>query len=143
MCLFKQTYPCFRPLSLSNAVLDQLYIFLPAHLPFGDAFCFLPSLSYDLLPLQNLAAHNLVSQRQSVVVLTVKMVDYICIKVANVNYYQYEIRDMISDMLELQSRYHINRVLTNIKRPIHSLSNVNSACIASSDTAFSDLFGHR
>ena len=48
--------------------------FLPLHLPFGDACIFPLSLSYDPLPLQNLASHNLVSRRQSVVVLTVKMV---------------------------------------------------------------------
>ena len=47
--------------------------FCPSHLPFGDE-CILPlSLSYDPLPLQNLASHNLASLRQSVVVLTVKI----------------------------------------------------------------------
>ena len=76
VCLFKQTNLGFRPLSPSKAALDQWTMFWPSHLPFGDEFCFLPSLSYDLLPLQNLASHNLVSQRQSVVVLTVKMVYY-------------------------------------------------------------------
>ena len=51
--------------------------FFPSHLPFGDACIFPLSLSYDPLPLQNLASHNLVSRRQSVVVLTVKMVYYL------------------------------------------------------------------
>ena len=49
--------------------------FLPSHLPFGNGCIFPLSRSYDPLPLQNLASHNLVSRRQSVVVLTVKMVD--------------------------------------------------------------------
>ena len=51
-----------------------VYNFCPSHLPFGDACIFPLSLSYDPLPPQNLASHNLVSRRQSVVVLTVKMV---------------------------------------------------------------------
>ena len=64
--LFRQVTPCG----------NSLTFFDPPSSPFGDVFCFLPSLYYDLLPLQNLASHNLVSQRQSVVVLTVKMVYY-------------------------------------------------------------------
>jgi len=72
--LFMQTFSGFRSLSPSYTVLVQCEIFCPSHLPFGDA-CILPlSLSYDPLPLQNLASHNLVSRRQSVVVLTLKMV---------------------------------------------------------------------
>ena len=63
-----------------------VYNFCPSHLPFGDA-CILPlSLSYDPLPPQNLASHNLVSRRQSVVVLTVKMVHYYYCY-CNCNYY--------------------------------------------------------
>ena len=69
-----QTFSGFRSLSPSYAVLVQCEIFCPSHLPFGDACIFPLSLSYDPLPLQNLASHNLVSRRQSVVVLTVKMV---------------------------------------------------------------------
>ena len=64
----------FRSLSSSYALLVQRSIFCPSHLPFGDACIFPPSLPYDPLPPQNLASHNLVSRRQSVVVLTVKMV---------------------------------------------------------------------
>ena len=74
ICLFMQTLYGFRSLSPSYALLAQRG---PSHLPFGDACIFPPSLSYDPLPPQNLASHNLVSRRQSVVVLTVKMVYYL------------------------------------------------------------------
>ena len=71
-----QTFSGFRSLSPSYAVLVQCGIFCLSHLPFGDACIFPLSLSYDPLPPQNLASHNLVSRRQSVVVLTVEMVYY-------------------------------------------------------------------
>ena len=54
-----QTFSGFRSLSPSYAVLVQCEFFCPSHLPFGDACIFSLSLSYDPLPLQNLASHNL------------------------------------------------------------------------------------
>ena len=69
-----QTFSGFRSLSPSYAALVQCEIFCPSHLTFGDAYIFPLFLSYDPLPLQNLTSHNLVSRRQSVVVLTVKII---------------------------------------------------------------------
>ena len=63
-CLSKPAIPWFQSLLPSNPVLNRGYNFLPSHLPFGDACPPLRSLSYDPLPLQNLAFYNLVSRRQ-------------------------------------------------------------------------------
>ena len=68
-------------LSPSYAILVQCEIFCPSHLPFDDA-CIVPlSLPYDPLPLQNFVFHNLISRRQSVVVLTVEMVYHFSLSV--------------------------------------------------------------
>ena len=70
LCLFKQTYLRFRPTPCWTS-----FTFLDPPTSPSATHSVFSHLRLNLLPLQNLASHNLVSQRQSVVVLTVKMVD--------------------------------------------------------------------
>ena len=76
ICLFKQSIPALWFFSPSYAVLGFQNVFTPPPPPSPlrrRVLSFL-SLSYDPIPLQNLASHILIQQRQWVVVMIVKMV---------------------------------------------------------------------
>ena len=74
LCKPSLVFGLFRPVT---PFWSSVIFFAPPSSPPATRTSFPLSLSYDPPPLQKLAFHNLVSRKQSVVVLTVEMVYYL------------------------------------------------------------------